>query len=276
MLRSGMVRVFSTLGFVSALFCTPHCATKETDDSVATNEPDTVDHGVVLSAATWSLGWKNEGVQFDAAGGFTLTNDLGYRIHVDVGDLVLHRVALVPCSQKTEQTAFFPFISINAAFAHEETSDPSSMETLALSEAGQSKTMEIGANAFAPVRYCQAYWLVARGMAGAVATEGLDMSNRSIYFSGTWERDGQSGKLLIDTWWPMGTFVDLKAITEAAVYENATKEDSVHFGWIKIDIALRRVFDGIDFAVDSEEIVADSVLDNIIATAELTADLRTP
>lgn len=276
MVRSKMVRVFSTLGFVSALLCTPHCATKDADNSVASNDADTVDHGVVLSAATWSLGWKNEGVQFDAAGGFTLTNDLGYRIHVDVGDLVLHRVALVPCSQKTAQTANFPLISIKAAFAHEEESDPSSIETLALSEAGQSKTVEIGANAFAPVRYCHAYWLVARGMAGAVATDGLDMSNRSIYFSGTWERDGQSGKLLIDTWWPMGTFTDLKAITDAAVYENATNEDSVHFGWFEIDIALGKVFDGIDFAVDSEEIVADSVLDNIIATAELTADLRTP
>ncbi len=276
MVRSQMNRVLSTLGFLSALVCTPHCATKDADDSVASNEPDTVDHGVVLSAATWSLGWKNEGVQFDAAGGFTLINDLGYTIHVDVGDLVLHRVALVPCSQKTAQRAIFPFVSINAAFAHEEASDPSSIEALALSTVGDSEATEIGANAFAPVRYCQAYWLVARGMAGAFANDGLDMSNRSIYFSGTWERDGQSGKLLIDTWWPMGTFADLKSITDAAVYENATKEDSVHFGWIKIDIALGKVFDGVDFAADSEEIVADSVLDNIVATAELTADFRTP
>lgn len=276
MLRTMMIRFFSTLGFGLALFCTPHCATKESNDPAVSNDADLVNEGVILSAATWSLGWKNEGVEYDEAGGFSVTNDLGYRIHVDSGHLVLHRVALVPCPEKPTQSAAFVGFTIDSAFAHEEESDASSMETLALSNIVHPKTMEIGANAFAPARYCQVYWLVARGMPGAVADDGLDMSNRSIYFAGSWERNGQKGPLVIDTWWPTGTFVDLQSIMDPATYERVANEDSVHFGWIGVDIPMGKLFDGIDFATDSDAIVADSVLDNIISSAEVTVDLRTP
>jgi hypothetical protein len=235
-----------------------------------------VEDGVILSAATWTLGWNTDGVEFDAAGGFTITTNLGYRVHIQTGNLVLHRVALIPCPVAPASTTAFLSLSIASAFAHDETADPSSMETLAVSDLVHPKTTEIGANAFAPVRYCQVYWLVARGMDGATAADGLDMSNRSIYFEGTWERNGDSGPLLVDTWWPTGIITDMKSIVDSDVYNTAAAESSVHFMWIGIDVPLGKLFDDIELAADSDAIIADSILDNIIAGTELTVDLQSP
>lgn len=276
MLRPMISKTLAPLGFCFALVCTPHCAPKESNEPGDSDTVAVVEDGVILSAATWKLGFTTEGVHFTDSEGFSLTTNLGYRLHVDTGHVVLHRVALIPCPvDPAGTTAWGPF-SIAAVLAHDEESDPSSMETLAVSDVVHPKTHDIGANAFAPGRYCQVYWLVARGMEGAVATDGLDMSNRSIYFEGTWERNGQTGPLFVDTWWPMGTIVDMKPSVDPEMYATAANEAHVHFTWIGIDIPLTRLFDGIEFATDSEEIVADSILDNIVASATLKIDLQSP
>jgi hypothetical protein len=276
MSRSKLARILSPLGFCLALLSTPHCAQKETTETVGPDEFGPSVDGVILSAATWTLDWNTEGVQFDPTGGFSLETNLGYRLHINAGQVVLHRVALIPCPTNPADTqAFFP-LSIASAHAHEEDSDPSSMEALKIADVVQPKLLEVGANAFAPGRYCQVYWLVARGMEGAVGAGGLDMSNRSIYFEGTWERNGESGSLLIDTWWPAGIILDLESITEPEMYTTAAAESSVHFTWIGIELPLGRIFDDIEFGVDSEAIVTDSILDNIIAEAAMTVDLQTP
>lgn len=269
-------RLTSFLGFCLALLGTPHCAQVANGQSENTNEIEEAANGVVLSAATWTLDWNTDGVDFNPAGGFSLTTNLGYKLHIDAGQVVLHRVALIPCpAAPAEAQTFFSF-SINSAMAHEEESDPSSMETLKVTDVVHPKSVEIGANAFVPVRYCQVYWLIARGMEGAMGLDGLDMSNRSIYFQGTWERNGDSGPLLVDTWWPAGIITDLKSIVDPDEYTLASAEEDVHFTWIGVEIPLGRIFDDIEFGADSEAIIADSMLDNIIAGAAMTVDLQTP
>ncbi len=276
MLRPLISRILAPLGFCCALLCTPHCAPNESGETGNSTVAEQAQDGVILSAATWTLNWTNEGVEFDPSNGFSLTTNLGYRLHVKTGHVVLHRVALIPCpADSAGTTAWNPF-AISTAWAHEEESDPSSMETLAISDVGATTEREIGANSFAPVRYCQVYWLVARGMAGATATDGLDMSNRSIYFEGTWERNGQTGPLLVDTWWPMGTIVDLESSVDPEMYDQAAAETNIHFTWLGIHLSAGRLFDDIEFATDSKEIVADSILDNIVASATLKIDLQAP
>jgi hypothetical protein len=115
---------------------------------------------------------------------------------------------------------------------------------------------------------------VARGMEGALAADGLDMSNRSMYFEGTWERNGDSGPVFVDTWWPTGVITDMKSIVEPQMYATASAESNVHFTWIGIDLALGKLFDDIEFAADSDAIITDSILDNVLANAELTVDLQ--
>lgn len=271
MSRAMKSRLLPPLGFTLALLCTPHCALEQAPDA---NAVEMAEDGVILSAATWTLGWNTADVEFDTTGGFSLTTNLGYRVHIETGLMVLHRVALIPCPVTPKNTtAFFP-LSIASAFAHEEDADPSSMETLAVSDVVHPKATEIGANAFAPARYCQMYWLISRGMEGASAEGELDMSNRSIYFEGTWERNGESGPLFVDTWWPAGVIADMKSLVEPSMYATASAESNVHFTWIGIDLAVNKLFDDIEFAVDSEAVIADSILDNVITHAELTVDLQ--
>lgn len=274
MFRSLMSRILPPLGFSLALFCTPHCAEKESSPANEPTAADVVEDGVVLSAATWTLGWNTAGVEFDSSGGFTLTTNLGYRVHVNVGHVVLHRVALIPCPAPPKDTTTWLSLSINSAFAHDEQTDPSSIETLAVSDVVHPQKKEIGANAFAPVRYCQVYWLVARGMEGATAADGLDVSNRSIYFEGTWEKNGETGPLLVDTWWPNGVITDLKTIVDPEVYAQAGAESSVHFTWIGIDLDMSKTFDDIEFGADSDALITDSILDNLIENAALTVDFE--
>jgi len=276
MLRSMMSRLLPFLGWGFVLVLTPHCTMEQSPATNSLHSAESVEDGVILSAATWTLGWNTDGVEFDAAGGFTMTTNLGYRVHIASGNLVLHRVALIPCPAAPTSKTSFVSLSITSAFAHEEQSDPSSMETLAVRDIVHPRTSEIGANAFAPVRYCQVYWLVARGMAGATSADGFDMSNRSIYFQGTWERNGDSGPVLVDTWWPNGVITELKSIVEPDLYRAAAAESSVHFAWIGIDLALGKIFDDIEFAADSEAIIADSILGNVIVGAELTVGLQSP
>lgn len=277
MFRPLISRALGPVGFGFSLLCTPHCAMDEANRPPDGKTVETVmEEGVILSAATWTLGWNTEGITFDAAGVFSLTTNLGYRIHIKTGHVVLHQVALIPCpAPATDTTASFS-LAIASAWAHAEDVDPSSIETLKMLDVVHPKAGEIGANAFAPARYCQMYWLVARGMDGALSAEGLDLSNRSIYFDGTWERNGESGPLLVDTWWPAGVMIDLKSIAEPNVYASAAAETSVHFAFLGIDLAQSKLFDDIEFVADSEAVVADSILDNIVDHAQLTVDLHAP
>ncbi len=275
MLCRTMSRVLPPLGFVLALLFTPHCASEpNAEDNPA--DGAAAENGVVLSAATWNLGFNTEGIDFHADGGWSVTTNLGYRVTIDTGNIVLHRVALIPCPTEPTETSSWLGVSIDSAFAHEEESDPSSMETLAAADIIRPKTMEIGANAFAPVRYCQVYWLVARGMAGATAEDGLDISNRSVFLKGTWERGGVSGPLSVDTWWPGGVISDLKDLVKPNLFSTAAAESSVHFAWITITVPLGRLFDDIEFDGDSDAIVADSILDNLTMSADVTIDLQSP
>jgi hypothetical protein len=276
MLRQTIARVLPPLGFALALLSTPHCTMEKPASEDPANAPEQAESGVVLSAATWTLGWNTDGVEFDANGGFSVTTNLGYRVHIDTGHLVLHRVALVPCPVEPAETTSFFGLSIASVFAHEEDADPSSMETLAVSDMVHPKVDEVGANAFVPARYCQVYWLVARGMEGAVASDGIDMSNRSIFFEGTWERGSESGPLVVDTWWPAGIMTDMHTIIEPDLFKAASAESSVHFTWIGIDVALGKMFDDIEFEADSDAIIADTILDSMILDAQLTIDLQSP
>lgn len=266
-------RILPPIAFGLALLCTPHCAmTSVEDDSVNAAIGD--ESGVILSAATWTLDWNTEGIDFDENGGFSVTTNLGYRVHVNSGHLVLHRVALIPCASQPSETASFVDISVRSVFAHEDESDPSSMETLAIFDITHPTAREIGANSFSPLRYCQAYWLIARGMDGATTAEGLDMSNRSLIIDGSWERGSESGPLSIDTWWPGGTIMNMQSLVEPNDFSTAASETSVHFAFTTINIAMGQMFDDIEFNSDSDGMITDTILDNLTVGTTSAVDLK--
>jgi len=265
-MRSDVVRRAPTVAlFFVALVCTPDCAFER--DEPPPVDLDDATGGAIVSAATWTLEWNTEGLELDPEGGWSVTTNLGYRVHVDRGFFVTHNVSLVPCPPEESTTAWLGW-SVRSASAHEENADPSMIEALLVSDLAHPRTAAIGESSFPPTRYCKVFWLVARGMPGKQSPDGLDLSNRSIFLAGTWERGGSSGIVDIDTWWPQGKLVDLDV--------PAAEDEAVRFAFITIESPLGRAFDDVDFEFDSEAVMEDRILDNLSTGAVARVELATP
>jgi hypothetical protein len=200
-------------------------------------------------------------------------------VRVDRGYHVLHGVSLARCPDTAAASAglFGLPISIPAARAHTTDEDPSALELLFSSTLDKPPTSrEIGASAFEPARYCRAFFLLARGMPGAVAKDGEDLENRSVFFTGSWRRGDTQGPLVIDTWWPEGRLLPLEDITEPSAFEQAARDRALRFAFVTIRIPLGEAFDDVDFATDGEPSIVDHVLGNLTARAEMVVELRAP
>ena len=260
-------------GFLLTLLFAPDCVNGE--PSAAEGDVVEVDTGVVVSAATWSLDWNTEGVVFAPEGGFSLTTDLGYEIVIHRGFHVLHGVSLAACPTAPASASWG--LSIRSALAHTAEEDPSAIETLFITDLSQKPVLaEIGASAFPPIHYCRVFSLLARGMAGAFGPDGEDLSNRSVFFEGTFRRGDVAGPISIDTWWPQGKLVDLAEVIEPGIYETAKNEENAKFAFVTIRVPLGSVFDGIDFATDIEPVVVDAVVDNLAKRTDFVVDLKAP
>lgn len=276
--RHEMPRSLSLLCFVVTSLFAPHCA-DEPQANGGAPAAEAGDPGVVVSAATWTLDWQTEGVAWDPNGGFSLTTNLGYEVHVDRGHHVLHGVSLARCPEEAAPaTGLFGLpISIPTARAHTTDEDPSALELLFVSSLDKPPVArEIGASAFEPARYCSAFFLLARGMPGAVASDGEDLENRSVFFSGSWRRGETQGPLAIDTWWPEGRLLELSEITDPSVFEEAARDQALRFAFVTIRIPLGEAFDDVDFETDGEPVIVDRIVGNLTARAEMVVDLRAP
>ncbi len=273
MIRRAARRAPILVGFVSALLSTPHCTLER---GSLEEERGAAPAGVVLSAGTWTVEWDAYGLTLDPEGGWSVTTNLGYRVQVDRGFHVAHNLSFVPCPAEAPSSASLFDLTIRSARAHEEEMDPSMIEALFVSDLARPRTVEIAANSFAPARYCQVYFLFARGMEGNTSADGLDLSNRTVFLAGTWERDGASGALGIDTWWPGGRFVDLESVVSPSTFAAAAEDSAVRFAWVTLKSPLRRVFDDIDFASDTEALMEDRILDNLTEGMEVHVELDAP
>jgi len=271
-----MLRQFPRLlTFALALLVTPHCAMNEAETSADTSESgDEPSAGVVLSAASWKLEWDTEGLTLDPSGGWSVTTNLGYRVRVDRGFHVSHGVSLSKCPASAEASLFSGLV--RSAYAHTTDEDASAIETLVISDLAFPRETELGASSFEPARYCRVFFLLARGMPGAVTKDGLDMSNRSLFFSGTWSRGASQGKVEVDTWWPQGKREELDASIETAVFERAKEDGKVRFAFVSVRLPLGRAFDNIELEEDSEAVLEDRVIDNLTEGARFVVDLGAP
>jgi hypothetical protein len=266
--------LLSVLGFALTLLFAPHCTTERA--ATGEDEATAKEEGVVVSAASFTLAWDTEGLELDPDGGFSVTTNLGYRVRIDRGFHVSHGVSLAPCATNEVAAASVFGLAIRSAHAHTEDEDPSAMEPLVISDLARPGVMELGASAFTPARYCGVFWLLARGMPGAVTGDGLDMSNRSVFFSGAWQRGDASGPVDIDTWWPQGKLEDLAAVTDPAAFDAASTDGAVRFAFVTIRSPLGRAFDGVEFAADAEAVIEDRIVDNLTAGAEFVVALGEP
>lgn len=259
------------------LVLAPDCAVEV--GSIAPAEGAGEPEGAVIGAAVWELTWDRSRVVADGRGsGWSVENDLGYRVHVGAGWLVDHSVSLGPCvvPQPDGGAAWLPIrVGVRAAYAHDD-ADASAIEAMHAEDLTHLQDSGPWPSVFPKARYCRAHWLLARATKATDAPEGVDLSQTSIRVAGTWERDGEAHPFSVDTWWPQGSLQDLDGIADPTAFAEARADGETRWAWITVRRRLGVIFDGIDFAVDSDDQVAGKLVDNLVSHAEMRMELRRP
>ncbi|MFT3763951.1 MAG: hypothetical protein QM820_00260 [Minicystis sp.] len=235
--------------------------------------------GAVIGAAVWRLAWDRSRVVADPRGpGWSVETDLGYRVRVVSGWMIDHSVSLGPCAlpQPDGGASWLPIrFGIRSAHAHED-ADASAIESMHAEDLVHLADAGPWPSAFPAARYCRAHWLVARATAKTDAPAGLDFAQTSVRVAGTWERDGETGAVSVDTWWPQGNVQDLADVTDPATLAEASADGEMRWAYIDVTRKLGVLFDGIDFATDSEDQVAGKLIDNLVSNARMKITLRRP
>lgn len=275
--------------FAAALVLTPDCVGPEESTSAGDGDEETsgsgggssdspsteaaVPAGALISAAIWTLAWDTEGVVFPEGGGAEWETDLGYRVRLDQGRILSHSVAFGPCDAASSDLHFG--LSVRAARAHAEGTDPSTIEASWIEDLTAPATATVDTS-FAAARYCRSHYLLARPMTATKGPADVPMEQRSLFVTGTFERGGVKGEIAIDTWWPQGKLVDLDLAMEAGAFDAARASGEAHHAFVTVTRHLGHLFDGVDFEVASEDQVAGLAIDNLVRGVDFEVVLWAP
>ena len=232
----------------------------------AAADPADSARGLLLSEVQWSLEWDRARVEPAAAGWATLT-DLGYRVRLESGWIVDYGLSLGTCATPAGDTldAANWAASIDAAVM------PMHAEDLA-----HPSDLGLGPRAFTAWRYCWAHWLLARASESVDAPREASLVGTSLRIDAIWARSGDSGERHVETWWPRGTLVELTALADPDELDAARRDGEPRAAYITVKRDLGALFDGVDFAAASDEVVAARLLENLVARSRLSIGLAAP
>ena len=272
-------RVAALLAGIGALLLAPSCAgergaTGSSGSGGSGGSDGSADPGALLRGATWTATWDQARVTRPEGGGWSVDNDLGYRVHVATGWLVDYSASLGLCDtggQGGGGSALGRFFAVRSAHAHED----GNASTIDLQHAedltGDLAPGRPWSAAFPAARYCRVHWLAGRGDLRVDAPEGIDLQGLSLVLAGTWERDGARHDLAVSTWWPQGYLVDLDPLLGA----KAPDDGEARVAQITVKRSLGSLFDRIDFASAGSEEIAGRILENLALSTEATVALLT-
>ena len=272
-------RVAALLAGLGALLLAPSCAIERAATGLAGSggsggESASAAEGALLRGTTWSLTWDKARITPAEGGGWTTTTDLGYRVHVTSGWLVDYSVSLGLCAtgdQDGGASALARLFRVRSARAHED----GNASTIDLQHAedltGSLEPRQPWSAGFPAERYCRVHWLAGRGDARVDSPDGVDLQGLSLVVAGTWERDGERRDLAVSTWWPQGYLVDLDTL----VIAKAPDDGEARVAHITVKRSLGTLFDGIDLASATGEVLAGRALENLARYTEAHVELRT-
>jgi len=255
-------------------------------DSPSTSDPredEIVQSGISPSAVRWVLDW---GAVSNDEQGFTLINDLGYRVRVEAGWIGSWGVTLVECSEDeadadadaerrptTELGVASPWLIAEGHASGED--DPSAWVFAGVESLIEQRTVEADPIASLDARYCEVHYLLgpigetSEGFAAAAsALAQIDpeasLVGASVLILGSWEPPG-GGEPTPFVLRSEQAYGKILALDSAAV-ESAGGE---------IEVVLTRelasMFDQVDFATAELEDAAWTVLGNLAKLASADA-----
>lgn len=314
MVRS-ILRVLATSALLVAVFLVAACvAGSEPVDTGAGADLDgtldinstgsdrtsaSADGAPSVGEIVYRFDWDLSGVDVADDGiGVALTNDLGYRIEVDLGYLVTFSTELVECPSadaQEEDTAQdeleeedhedFPdaarwlghIFGMGVAHAGHSSLDPNPAKlTVRLVEhLHVPASSEVGRVTAEGDRYCQIHYLAGKTMKDrANPAADVDMIGRSLYLVGRVQAPGAESftELLVDADFANGVLLDLPesgGTVEAGVIDTAVEGATV-----TLVRSMATLFDGVDFDGMSDAEVANQIMKALVAgvSVEVQAD----
>lgn len=216
--------------------------------------------GSIRYTAAWA--W---GDAIDTPGpGWEVTNDLGYRVQVETGSVVLYSAQLLACEHEHTESVWQGLSDLlgsvvgpTAAHAgHGDEENPAEVMPVLVESLAEPETAALGSVEVSEPAWCQGHYLIARGVEG-------EMAGRSLQIAGTVTGpDGTAAPFVIDTALAWGALADLRLPYdgEDASRHVETGDEAIEIVFLR---ALDALFDGIDFQEMDESEQAKAVLRNL-------------
>jgi hypothetical protein len=215
----------------------------------------------LVSSASYWLTWAGGDVTEEATG-WSVENDLGYRIHVTAGGLQNLRVQLVPCEEESSAASTLnllaPFFGGAAWAGHGDAVDPSHSHETLVEQLDAPSAQVWDEVSFTPAVYCQLHFILS----------GTEEEPRSLWVSGTVEYpDGEEEALSIETTLSWGENLFLSEMV-------AIPEEEP----VGLRVLLERdqdsLFDGLDFASEKDVLERSKILlRNLVQNSRVRLDL---
>ena len=222
---------------------------------------------ILREEVSYTLTWKWGSAKPHPAGGWTVTNDLGYEVHVTEGLLITRNLELLPCHMMPPQTpaALWRLLAPPTAYAGHGSLLPNQSKIQSsyqedLATPGDLKT-EI--RIVTDPEYCQGHYLVARA-------KGVGPGGKTLVIAGTWRKQG-SGEPVpfrIESSFAYGEIKDLLLADRAGPMRRLIV-GGIH---VRVERSLESLFRRIDFASSSEHERGIQILRSLVGGARLLAD----
>jgi len=226
--------------------------------------PEGVQAGLLLSEVTYQASWDWGGAKPDPGGGWSVTNDLGFRVYVSEGVLVFYALQLSPCGAAFARAAGLPGVA-SAHAGHGDPLDPSVLPSPWVVSLADPAEPLLTTVSFKPQRYCEVDLLLARA-----DTSVPDLPDAligvSLSLKGTWTAPDA----------PTSVPFDIKtSIAHSGRWElaSALSAGSGPRAIVQLRHQLGGLFDQVDFRDQSDALVLRDVLTNAVAQTQLTVVL---
>ena len=220
---------------------------------------------MVREEVRYTLDWQWGEAKRHSAGGWQVSTDLGYEVHVTGGRLVTRNLELIPCHSVPQQSAQAGvarwFLPVPALAGHSSLTPNESKISRSYEEdlSAPGKTFLEGRTVTDP-EYCRAHYLIARPTGSGPGTLALEVE-------GGWSRGAGGGSQPFSIRSPVayGQFLGLHSS------EGGNLARRMIVGGIDLTVrrSLDTMFDGVDFANGNLDAAGARIMRTVVAGTEI-------
>ena len=220
-----------------------------------------------VRSLAYGLGWDRTGTEA-VGSGWRTTNDLGYRVELQSGQLVSYSLRLHPCELAAPAAPGIGWLGGVAHAGHSDLGDPSNLPASRAEDIAAAEDAVISRISFEETEYCEAAYTIARADGSTLnQPEEPVMEGLSIHMEGTWQKAGaEPVAFLLQSTIPSEEYAGLPEIWSGGDGPDGTLRATRRLG---------RLFSGMDFEQETDARLAKRALLNLSENAVLEFWLET-